>query len=118
MATTEEKVVKLQDEMAQVQKTLEKILKNAEFKDGGEEKRNKGYLPMKNMVPKVLGEKQEEWWIWKEDMEDYMDTTNPGIKKLLKEVAKEDEMNEDKWADWVDKKIGEYPDNAQEYKII
>ena len=50
-----------------------------------------GYLPMKNMTPKVLS-KEEEYRSWKEDVEDYLDESMPGMRELLKELAGEREL--------------------------
>ena len=54
---------------------------------GGTGKVQKGYLPTKSTIPKVMGGQEEDWRQWKEDTEDFMDDTNPGMKKFLREVA-------------------------------
>ena len=51
----------------------------------------RGYLPTKQMVPKTFDGTEERWRSWQEDVMDYMDTVQPGVKDLLKaiEVTKE-----------------------------
>ena len=60
------------------------------------------------MMPKIFGDKPEDWRSWKEDVLDWVNAHKPGVKDILEEVAKWeewDEMNlvnllEDK-PDWV-----------------
>eukprot|EP00973_Karenia_brevis_P081212 11259935-Karenia_brevis.AAC.1 len=56
-----------------------------------------GYLPHKTTVPKVLGEKVETWRNWKEDVTDFLDAANPGMKNMLKAVEKEQELVTQEW---------------------
>ena len=58
---------------------------------------SKGYLQVKNLTPKTFGEKPEEWRTWKEDLEDFMDTINPGMKAFLKAIAAEGEVINNEW---------------------
>ena len=48
-----------------------------------------GYLPQKHMIPTTFSDKPEEWRQWQEDIEDYLDSINPGIKALLQEINKD-----------------------------
>ena len=45
---------------------------------------------LKNMIPDIYDGDLQKWRAWKEDAEDYMDTANAGMRKLLKEVEAED----------------------------
>ena len=58
---------------------------------------NKGYLQAKNLTPKVFGDKPEEWRMWRDDLEDFMDTINPGMKTFLKSIAEEAEIIDNAW---------------------
>ncbi len=56
----------------------------------GSTERRKGYLPLKNLVPKKkFGGKLEEWRTWRDDTMDYVDFVTPGVKMLLKNITKE-----------------------------
>ena len=67
------------------------IIEAKSLEGAGDERRNKGYIPIKNLVPKLFGDKVEEWRTWKEDFEDYLDMSNPGMKAYLKIMATQDE---------------------------
>jgi len=41
------------------------------------------YIPLKNIMPKILGGKVEEWRLWKEDVVDYLDEITVGMKEYL-----------------------------------
>lgn len=58
---------------------------------------NKGYLPMKSMVPKAFTNQEEEWRQWQEDVMDYFDNVNPGMRKFLMEVEAQVDPISDKW---------------------
>ena len=53
---------------------------------GGSGKRDAGYIPQKMAVPKPFSDKLEDWRAWQEEIEDYMDSINSGVKKLLQDV--------------------------------
>ncbi len=53
---------------------------------------NEGYIPAKMMMPKNFGDKPEEWRSWKEDVLDWINAHNSGVKDILVEIAK--------WEDW------------------
>ena len=46
------------------------------------------YIPLKNIIPKILSNKEEEWRQWKEDVMDYLDETTLGVKDFLENVSK------------------------------
>ncbi len=52
-------------------------------------------LPQKSLVPKRIGDKMEEWRIWKDDFKDFVDQANPGYAKLL-ELMEQYQGMEDK----------------------
>ena len=88
----EEKFRKM-EEMLEGMKTR---ITNTEAK-GTDERKCIGYINMKNKEPKVFGEKPDDWKKWKDDMGDFLDAHNPGIKKLLKEIAETKEEISDEW---------------------
>ena len=49
-------------------------------------------MPYKNLVPDTLDNDYKQWRGWKEDIEDFMDTANPGLKKFLKVLERKTEM--------------------------
>ena len=64
---------------------------------GGGRDRTGGYLPQKNMIPKPFSDKAEDWRQWSEDVADYLDSVNPGMKQLLDEINKLQDPVDDKW---------------------
>ena len=67
------------------------------FKGGTSEKNFKGYLPTKNLVPKMFGNIEEEWRKWQDDVMDYMDTQRPGMRAFLKKVEAEPNKIDEEW---------------------
>ena len=67
------------------------------FKGGTPEKNFKGYLPTKNLVPKMFGNIEEEWRKWQDDVMDYMDTQRPGMRAFLKKVETEPNKIDEEW---------------------
>ena len=75
-----------------------KVIKmEASGSHGGSSGGMKGYLPQKQMVPKAFSDKAEDWRTWQEEIEDYLDSVNPGMKELLKEVDKEEDPIDEIW---------------------
>ena len=67
----------------------------------------KGYLPQKHIIPKIFTDKVEEWRTWQEDVEEYFDSVNPGMKELLQDIDKAQvEVNEG----WRDQRELQYSD--------
>lgn len=56
----------------------------------------RGYLPTKNTIPKTFDCKLEEWRQWKDDVLDFFDENNKGMRAFLVEVQKEDTID-DSW---------------------
>ena len=52
-----------------------------------EQVRRRGFLPIKNIVPKKMNDKVEEWRGWKEDAADFFDTQVEGMGKFLLEIV-------------------------------
>ena len=65
--------------------------------DKGGEKKCIGYINMKNKEPKTFGDKVDDWKKWKDDLEDFLDAHNTGMKKLLKDIAETKEEISDEW---------------------
>ena len=78
-------VIELKDRMENVEKS------------GGKQGGMKGYLPVKAMLPGTFTDKVEDWRQWQEDVMDYFDNINPGMKEFLKEVEAETETVDDEW---------------------
>ena len=79
--------------------------------------RHQGYLPQKSMIPKTFSDKVDEWRQWQEDVEDFMDTLNPGMKALLQEIDGLEEMDSDwyqYWRRWT--QIG-HPDKVKDDRV-
>ena len=64
---------------------------------GADRLSGRGYIPQKHMVPEVFTDKIHEWRQWQEDVEDYMDTINPGMKALLQAINREDDVVDEEW---------------------
>ena len=79
-----------------------------------EERHNKGYITIKNLVPKQFGEKLEEWRVWKEDFEDYLDVSNPGMKGYLKMIAN---LGEEIPAGWHEEQKTEFGDRVVQDQV-
>ena len=74
----------------------------------------KGYLPQKHIIPNIFTDKVEEWRTWPEDVEEYFDSINPGMKELLQDIGKEqDEVNEE----WRDQRELQYSDRILKYHV-
>ena len=63
---------------------------------GHQDRTTRGYLPIKNIVPKILDNKLEEWRQWKDDVLDFLDENNKGMRNFLVEVQKEETID-DAW---------------------
>ena len=57
----------------------------------------RGYIPTKFTIPKTFTDKEEEWRQWKDDVEDYLDHANPGMRDLLNEIDVEVEDVDEGW---------------------
>ena len=68
-------------------------------------RKGKGYIPLKSMVPEKFSDKEEEWRQWQDDMADYLDNQEPGMKKLLEDIEGSTNMVDE---EWVKEKLDEY----------
>ena len=68
--------------------------------------KNRGYLPLKELIPKKFNDRIEDWIKWREDILAFMDITNTGMKAFLEEVSREkkDPISED----WIRKRTDIY----------
>ena len=66
--------------------------------DTGSSGAARGFLPLKTMVPKVFGKTDSEWRRWQDDMIEYFDLVQPGMKALLKVLEKGSDEPDDNWA--------------------
>ena len=51
----------------------------------------------KSMIRKNFTDKADEWRSWQEEIADYMDTTTPGMNKVLPEIDHETDVIDDLW---------------------
>ena len=56
------------------------------------ERPSEGYIPQKDLMPKFFSDKPEDWRAWREDVLDWIDSVNPGVKDVLEAI--------NKWEDW------------------
>ena len=49
---------------------------------------NKGYFPINNLIPKEYKDHGDGWRQWKDDLLDFLDCSNPGMRSFLKDVSK------------------------------
>ena len=47
------------------------------------ERPSEGYIPQKDLMPKFFSDKPEDWRAWREDVLDWIDSVNPGVKEVL-----------------------------------
>ena len=80
-------------------KTVNEKIENIEADkgSGGADWKAKGYIPVKNLVPKTFSNKEEDWRRWQDDASDYFDNINPGMRELLKDIELEMEPIDDDW---------------------
>ena len=91
----------------QVKEAVDK-LKSGEIGKGSADSGGKfrGYLPAKSMVPKPFDNQEDKWRNWQEDVADYLDAIQPGMKAFLKAVEME---GGDIDMAWVISQAGSYP---------
>eukprot|EP00974_Lingulodinium_polyedra_P013783 1336212-Lingulodinium_polyedra.AAC.1 len=79
--------------MTEIERRLKDLEKSGEGRTGS----NRGYLPQKSMIPDIFSDKAEDWRMWQEDVADYLDSVNPGVKELLTDVGKEKDPVDEDW---------------------
>ena len=57
----------------------------------------RGFLPMKSLVPAVFGSAEDQWRSWQDDIADYLDTVRPGMKRFLKAAEQENGVMDAQW---------------------
>lgn len=70
---------------------------NANNAGGTGPSHQKGFLPMKSLVPAVFGSVEDQWRSWQEDIADYLDTVRPGMKRFLKVAEQESGAMNTQW---------------------
>ena len=66
---------------------------------------NKGYIPIKKLIPKVYKD-HGDGWQWQDVLLDFLDCSNPGIRSFLKDVEAQTEELKDEWMQIVKDKYG------------
>ena len=81
---------KVQDLHIKIYEAFQKLEERMKGMGSGEpgERRDKEhyYIPTKILVPEAYRGDLSKWKQWKEDIEDYLDTVNKGMKSFLREV--------------------------------
>jgi hypothetical protein len=75
-------------------KDVEVGARTSTLRGRGTEHPNEGYIPPKMLMPKTFSDKPEDWRAWKEDVLDWIDSVNPGVKDVLEEISKWEEWDE------------------------
>ena len=73
-------------------KVVEEGGRVSSLRGGLPQRPSEGYIPQKQLMPKCFNDKPEEWRSWREDVLDWIDSVNPGVKEVLEELGK--------WEDW------------------
>ena len=83
---------------AEVREKVEAMEKD--FRQGGRDKgpdKSSGFLPIKSMVPPVFGNNEDKWRSWQEDVADYIDSQQNGLKEVLKGAERQTDPIGDSW---------------------
>jgi hypothetical protein len=75
-------------------KDVEVGARTSTLRGRGTEHPSEGYIPPKMLMPKTFSDKPEDWRSWKEDVLDWIDSVNPGVKDVLEEISKWEEWDE------------------------
>ncbi|MDA8582758.1 hypothetical protein N9L68_00965 [bacterium] len=70
-------------------------------------KKVRGYIPQKNKVPEKFEDKIEKWKSWKEDVTEFFDDQNQGMKIFLEAVGKEVKPISGAWKNPFSAQLGE-----------
>ena len=57
----------------------------------------RGYIPAKALIPKAYEGAEEKWRAWQDDVMDYLDAVQPGMRELLKAVETKEGLVEEDW---------------------
>ena len=67
---------------------------------------NKGYIPIKNLIPKEYKDRGDGWRQWQDDLLDFLYCSNPGMRSFLKDVEAQTEELKDEWMQMMKDKYG------------
>ena len=67
---------------------------------------NKGYIPIKNLIPKEYKDHGDGWRQWQDDLLDFLDCSNAGMRSFLKDVEAQTEDLKDEWMQVMKDKYG------------
>ena len=67
---------------------------------------NKGYTPIKNLISKEYKDHGDGWRQWQDDLLDFLDCSNPGMRSFLKDVEAQTEELKDEWMQMMKDKYG------------
>ena len=94
MNSVKETIATMQYEYSRKIEQLEVRMDVEEGPKGRKDEYSRGYLPTKSMIPKSFSDKIDEWRSWSEDVVDWIDTVNPGMKEVLKEIDEMEDWND------------------------
>ena len=69
-------------------------------------RQNKGYIPIKNLIPKEYKDHGDGWRQWQDDLLDFLDCSNPGMRSFMKEIEAQTEELKDEWMQRMKDKYG------------
>ena len=69
-------------------------------------RQNKGYIPIKNLIPKEYKDHGVGWRQWQDDLMDFLDCSNPRMRSFLKDVEAQTEELKDEWTQMMKDKYG------------
>ena len=67
---------------------------------------NKRHIPIKNLIPKENKDHGGGWRLWQDDLLDFLDCSNPGMRSFLKDVEAQTEELKDEWMQMMKDKFG------------
>ena len=77
--------------------TMQRQIEELTSKGTGGLPKARGFLPLKEQVPKTFGKNEGEWRAWQDDVSTYLDMVMDGVKDALKDAEKETKEIDTDW---------------------
>ena len=74
--------------------------------DGIEKTKAGQNIPIKNLIPKEYKYHGDGWRHWQDDLLDFLDCSNAGMRSFLKDVEAQTEEHKDEWMQMMKDKYG------------
>ena len=90
----------LHEQTSQAFRQVKEKVEEMESSGGGQGNgggRIRGYIPAKTLIPKAYEGAEEKWRSWQDDVMDYLDAMQPGMRELLKAVEAKEGVVDDEW---------------------